>query len=51
MLDRTQKRVRHGGKEKWGMGEGEYKGSRNGESTDILGRHVTNLLTKLSGNV
>ena len=38
MLDRTRKRVGHEMKEKWGMGEEEYKGRRNGESIDLLGR-------------
>ena len=41
MLDRTQKRVGHEKKEKWGMGE-----SRNGESIDLLGWHVTEFRTK-----
>ena len=32
-----------GRKEKWRMGEEEYKERRNGESIDLLGWHVTNL--------
>ena len=35
-----------GGKEKWGMGDEEYKGRRNGESINLLGRSVTEFLTK-----
>ena len=35
-----------GGKEKWEMGEEEYKGRRNRESIDLLGRHVTEFLNK-----
>ena len=46
MLERTRKRVGHEKKEKWGMGEEEDKGSRNRESIDLLGWHVTNFLNK-----
>ena len=46
MLDRTRKRVGHEKKEQWGMGEEEDKGSRNGESIDLLGWHVTIFHTK-----
>ena len=30
-----------GVKEKWGMGEEEYKGRRNRKSIDLLGWHAT----------
>ena len=36
MLEKTRKRVGHEKKEKWGVGEEEYKGSRNGESLDSM---------------
>ena len=39
MLDRTQKRVGHGGKEKWRVGEGDKEVEKRGEvsSTYING--------------
>ena len=33
--------MKKGGKEKWGMGDEEYKGRRNRESINLLGWHVT----------
>ena len=35
-----------GGKRSGGWEKGNKKGSRNGESIDLLGRHVTEFLTK-----
>ena len=50
MLDRTRKRVGHGREREVGDGRrGEWeKGDkgRNGKSIDLLGRHVTEFLTK-----
>ena len=36
-----------GGKDIWGMGDEEFKGRRNGESINLVGRCVTELLTLL----
>ena len=47
MLDRTRKRGGHGRDTEVGNGRsGIRRRSRNGESINLLGRHVTNFLTK-----
>ena len=45
MLDRTRKRVGHGREREVGYGRTRIK-SRKWESIDLLGRHVTEFLTK-----
>ena len=47
MLDRTRKRVGHGREREVGDGRrGIRRRRRNGKSINLLGRHVTEFLTK-----